>query len=232
MDGGDRYSPSRQLLPSPPKYVPTFLSYPHAGQSQRGASGVPTTRKRDVRFIRNGSRSHSLQNMRACAVSNADRKLPPLRACTASAPGVYDSDGGAVGGSQRRDGEREVRESRNGREYRPAHSPTARVALDDAEPTAVAVEGVAFVSVAHRKRTDDAEPRHARKDFGSVECGSQPLLHSGIGRRSAARRSIHSGAAAVLAPARLGAMAVDPEEVASDQRSRQRGTGDQSPPYR
>src|SRR6202045_126015 len=30
-------SPSRQLLPSPPKYVPTFLSYPHAGQSQRGA---------------------------------------------------------------------------------------------------------------------------------------------------------------------------------------------------
>src|SRR5450432_4854581 len=33
---GARYSPSRQLLPSPPKYVPTFLSYPHAGQSQRG----------------------------------------------------------------------------------------------------------------------------------------------------------------------------------------------------
>src|SRR6202790_3181810 len=29
-------SPSRQLLPSPPKHVPTFLSYPHAGQSQRG----------------------------------------------------------------------------------------------------------------------------------------------------------------------------------------------------
>src|SRR6202023_2626328 len=33
---GARNSPSRQLLPSPPKHVPTFLSYPHAGQSQRG----------------------------------------------------------------------------------------------------------------------------------------------------------------------------------------------------
>jgi transcriptional regulator with XRE-family HTH domain len=33
---GETNSPSRQLLPSPPKHVPTFLSYPHAGQSQRG----------------------------------------------------------------------------------------------------------------------------------------------------------------------------------------------------
>ena len=40
------------------------------------------------------------------------------------------------------------------------------------------------------------------------------------------------GSAAVPAPARLGTMAVDPEEAASDQRSRRRGTGDQSPPYR
>src|SRR6202051_3956245 len=33
---GETNSPSRQLLPSPPKHVPTFLSYPHAGQSQQG----------------------------------------------------------------------------------------------------------------------------------------------------------------------------------------------------
>src|ERR1700722_3952398 len=38
----------------PPKYVPTFLSYPHAGQSQRRSTGVLTIRKRVVEFIGNG----------------------------------------------------------------------------------------------------------------------------------------------------------------------------------
>ena len=105
--------------------------------------------KETMRFIRNGSGSHSLQDLRACAVSYAHRQLPALRAGTAPASGVHDSASSTVGGSQRRDRARKVREPRNGREHRPAHSPTARIALDDAEPTAVAVEGFAFVSVAH-----------------------------------------------------------------------------------
>ena len=69
------------------------------------------------------------------------------------------------------------------------------------------------------------------KDLRSVECRSEPVLHPGIRRRSAAGRSLHSGPAPVPAPIGLGTMAINPEALASHQRSRQ-CSADQSPPYR
>src|SRR5438046_9402999 len=89
----------------------------------------------------------------------------------------------------------------------------ARIALDDPEPTAVAVEGLALLSFEDRKRANDAQPRHSRENLGSAERGAEPFLHSGIGWRSAARGFVHPGIAAVPAATGLGAVAVDPEEI-------------------
>src|SRR5207302_4980562 len=99
------------------------------------------------------------------------------------------------------------------------------------EPAAIKVQGLAFLSVAYRKWTDDAKPGDAGEDLRSAQRWSEPVLHSGIRRRSAAGRSVHPGTASVPAATGLGTMAVDPEEAAGDQRSRERSTGE-SAPYR
>src|SRR5262249_36641137 len=119
----------------------------------------------------------------------------------------------------------------DGGEYRAADSPVAGVAGDDAEPAPIALEGIAILPVADRERADDAEPRYAGEDLGGAERRAESVLHTGVGRRSPPRRSLHSGAAAVFAAAGLGAMAVDPEEATGDQRPRERGAS-ASPPYR
>ncbi len=97
--------------------------------------------------------------------------------------------------------------------------------------SAIALEGLAVLFVAHRKRADDAEPRHFGEDFRSAERWVEPLLHTGIGRRSAARGSVHPGIAAVPAAIGLGTVAVHPEAPAGDQRPRSRSAR-HSPPYR
>src|SRR5262249_17243635 len=106
-----------------------------------------------------------------------------------------------------------------------------RIAVDDAEPVAVALEGVAIVLVAHRERPDDAEPGHAGKNFRSAQRRLESLLYSRIRRRGAAGRPVHPRAAAVPAAARLGTVAIDPQEAAGHQRSRRCNPG-HAPPYR
>ena len=96
-----------------------------------------------------------------------------------------------------------------------------RVAWDDAEPTAGALARFPLVFVADRKRSDDAQPRHARKDSRSVGSRAEPVLRSGDEWRDGARGSVHSGSSAIPAAAGLGAVARHSEEAASDQRARE-----------
>src|SRR5712692_6597510 len=116
-------------------------------------------------------------------------------------------------------------------QYRPAHSPVARIARHDPEPVAVALEGFALLFVAHRKRTDDAEPWHVGEDLRGAERWLEPVLHPGIRRGSAAGRSVHPGIATVPAATGLGTMAVHSQEAAGDQRPRS-WSASHSPPYR
>src|ERR1700722_5804793 len=111
-------------------------------------------------------------------------------------------------------------EPRDRGEYRPPNSPVAGIPRDDAEPASGKVTSLAFVSLPHRERTDDAEPGDPGEDLGSAQRRSEPLLHPGIEWRSAARGSLHSGTPAIPPPTRLGAMAGNTEEAAGHQRSR------------
>src|SRR5207245_10230035 len=92
-------------------------------------------------------------------------------------------------------------------------------------------EGLALVSVTHREWADDPEPGHAGENLRSAERGAEPVLHPGIGRRSAAGGSVHPRTAAVPAATGLGTVAVHSEEAAGDQRSRACAPAE-PPPYR
>src|SRR6266852_8194755 len=211
----------------PPQERSDVPSYPHAGKNQSTRStGVRKYGKRiHYEFPGNGSGSDSLQDLWSGPIPHADRQLPPLRKGTAAADGIPDSgsSAGRAGGS--RSGGDEVRESRDGGEHRSEDPPASRIADDDPEPAAVALESQPFVFVADRERADDAQSRHARKNLGSAERGTEPLLHPGIGWRSVAGGSVHPGAAAVLAATGLGTVAVHPEAFARDQRPREGSTG-------
>ncbi len=63
------------------------------------------------------------------------------------------------------------------------------------------------------------------KDLRGAQRGPEPLLHSGIRRRSFAGGSVHPGIAAVPAAIGLGTVAVHSEEAAGDQRPCQRDSG-------
>ena len=58
------------------------------------------------------------------------------------------------------------------------------------------------------------------ENLRSARRRSEPLLHSRIEWRGAARGSLHPGTAAVPAPTRLGTVAIDSEEAASHRRPR------------
>jgi hypothetical protein len=96
---------SKDTLDAPvtafPTNVPTFLSYPHAGKKSARSTGVGTIEQRRDEFARNGSGSHTLQDLRFGSVPDAHGELPPLRARIASAIGVPDSSPGTAGGSSR-----------------------------------------------------------------------------------------------------------------------------------
>src|SRR4029077_8911674 len=135
---GPTILPLRQSLPSSERSsVPPPIRTPEK-QSARSA-GVCPIRKRDE-FVRNGSGSHSLQDMWSRPIPDAHRKLPPLCARLTSALGVPDSSPSTAGGRGRGTHLKKVCQSGDGREYRPAHSPTARIAQHDPEPAAIALK--------------------------------------------------------------------------------------------
>src|SRR5260370_41255477 len=105
------------------------------------------------------------------------------------------------------------------------------MAQHDPEPTAVALQGLALLPLAHRERPDDAEPWHAGEDLRGAQRRVEPVFHPGIRRRNAAGRSLYPGIASIPAAIGLGTMAVHPEEAAGHQRSYS-GISDQSSPYR
>src|ERR1700722_211321 len=111
-------------------------------------------------------------------------------------------------------------EPRDGGEYWSTHPAVARIARDDAEPTPGALARIPVVSVPDRKRSNDAQPRNARKDFRSAWRRPEPLLRPGDERRSPPGGSIHPGVAAVPTAARLGTVAIDSEASGCDQRPR------------
>src|SRR5467141_5340318 len=89
----------RQQLPSQRTFQRSSPIRTPEKQSAR-STGVRTIRKRDE-LVRNGSGSHSLQDMWSRSIPDAHRELPPLRALIASALGVPDSSTGTSGGSSR-----------------------------------------------------------------------------------------------------------------------------------
>src|SRR6266481_679994 len=103
----------RQQLPSQRTFQRSSPIRTPEKQSAR-STGVRTIRKRDE-LVRNGSGSHSLQDMWSRSIPDAHRELPPLRALIASARGVRDSSTGTSGGSSRRTNAREVRQPGDGR---------------------------------------------------------------------------------------------------------------------
>src|ERR1700719_2232305 len=127
--------------------------------------------------------------MRVSAVSHPHGELPPVPAPAAAEGGVSYSASGAAGASGRRPATlREVAKPRDGGEHRAAYPAVARVARDDAEPTPGALARFPVLSVADRKRPDDAQPRNAGKTFRSAWCWFEPLLRSRIERRRSAGR--------------------------------------------
>src|SRR5208282_5335305 len=116
-------------------------------------------------------------------------------------------------------------ERADGGEHRAPHPPVAGDARDDPEPASGALAGLAFLSLAHRERADDAQPGDAGKNLRGAGRGPEPLLPAGIEQRNADGGSLHPGAAAVSAPARLGAVAIHPAAIAGHQRPRHRGDG-------
>src|SRR6185437_5856366 len=100
--------------------------------------------------------------MRARAVSHPHRQLPSMPATTAPEGDVRHSDAVSsrfAGG--RPPTVRELAESRYCREHRSAHPAVEGVARYDAKPATGTLARVPFLFVTHRKRTDDAQPRHA-----------------------------------------------------------------------
>src|SRR6267378_2449906 len=153
--------------------------------------------------------------------SHPHGELPPLPALAAAEGGISNSATGAAGASGRRPATvREVAEPRDGGEYRAAYPAVARIARDDAEPAPGALEGFPVLSVADRKRPDDAQPRNTGKNFRSAWRRFEPLLRARIERRSPAGGSIHPGVAAVPAATGLGTVAIDSEASGRDQRPR------------
>src|ERR1019366_10721880 len=109
--------------------------------------------------------------LRDGAVSHAHRKLPPVPSLADAEGGISYSASGDAGASGRRPATlREVAEPRDGGEYRAAYPAVARIARDDAEPAPGALARFPVLSVADRKRPDDAQPRNSGKDFRSAWC--------------------------------------------------------------
>src|SRR5271155_5735537 len=156
--------------------------------------------------------------MRSGPIPYAHRELPPMRARPASASGVYDSSPGSAGGNSRGAHTGKICQPGDGREHRAANPPVAGIAQHDAEPAAVALEGLAVLFVADRERADDAIARDTGEDLGSPKRRLEPVFYTGVRRGSVARRSVHPGIAAISASAGLGTMAVHPEAPASYQR--------------
>src|SRR5260370_3195622 len=141
---------------------------------------------------------------------------PPVPAHAAAEGGiVYSTHVDTRAPRRRTPTVRGVAESRDSGKHRRPDSPVAGVARDDAEPASGKIASVAVVSLAYRKRADDAEPGNVGENLRSPGRGTEPLLHSGIERRSPAGGPVHSGIAAFPATARLGAMARHIEEAAS-----------------
>src|SRR5208283_4245905 len=113
-------------------------------------------------------------------------------------------------------------ERADGGEHRAPDPTIAGDARDDPEPATGALAGLTLLSLAHRERTDDAEPGDAGENLRGAGRGTEPLLPAGIEQRNADGGSLHPGAAAVSAAARLGAVAIHPAAVAGNQRPRDR----------
>src|ERR1700726_1832146 len=140
--------------------------------------------------------------MRVCAVSHPHGELPPVLAPAAAEGGVSYSANGAAGASRRGPATlREVAKPRDGGEHRAAYPAVARVARDDAEPTPGTFSRFPVLSVADRKRPDDAQSRNSGKDFRSAWRWLEPLFRSRVEWRSSSGRSIHPGTPAFLAAA-------------------------------
>src|SRR5580704_10120072 len=125
--------------------------------------------------------------MRISAVPHPDGQLPSLSALVAPEGDVRHSDAVAyrfAGG--RPPTVRELAESRNCREYRPAYPPVARIAQHDAEPATSTLTRFAVIFVADRKWSDDAQSRHARKNCRSAGSWIEPFLRSRDERRDGA----------------------------------------------
>src|ERR1700726_1389530 len=100
--------------------------------------------------------------MRVCAVSHPHGELPPVLAPAAAEGGVSYSANGAAGASRRGPATlREVAKPRDRGEHRAAYPAVARIARDDAEPAPGPLARFTVLSVANRKRADDAQPRNA-----------------------------------------------------------------------
>src|ERR1700722_2757015 len=100
--------------------------------------------------------------MRVGAVPHPNGQLPSLSALVAPEGDVRHSDAVAdrfTGG--RPPTVRELAKSRNRRKHWPAYPAVARIAQHDAEPATSTLTRFAVVFVADRKRSDDAQSRHA-----------------------------------------------------------------------
>src|SRR6202795_1798586 len=80
---GERNSPSRQLLPSPPKHVPTFLSYPHAGQSQRG---VPVSLQLEKETMDSLALDREVIRCKTCGLVQYRTRTGNCRRCVRALP--------------------------------------------------------------------------------------------------------------------------------------------------
>src|ERR1700730_1819044 len=76
-------SPSRQLLPSPPKHVPTLLSYPHAGQSQRG---VPVSLQLEKETLDSFEMDREVIRCKTCGLVQYRTRTGNCRRCVRGLP--------------------------------------------------------------------------------------------------------------------------------------------------
>jgi transcriptional regulator with XRE-family HTH domain len=79
----ERYFRSRQLLPSPPKYVPTFLSYPLAGQSQRG---VPVSLQPEKETMNTLELDREVIRCKTCGLVQYRTRTGNCRRCVRALP--------------------------------------------------------------------------------------------------------------------------------------------------
>src|SRR6202049_4530099 len=80
---GERNFPSLQLLPAPPKHVPTFLSYPHAGQSQRG---VPVSLQLEKETMNSLEMDREVIRCKTCGLVQYRTRTGNCRRCVRALP--------------------------------------------------------------------------------------------------------------------------------------------------